>query len=103
MQYKESDVITIMFSNGMELIGKLVNEDGGGVVVNRPMLCQATEKGVAFSPAITLTGEAVDENLSIKKTNILYIVKTIKENSGIKKKLSGIKSSLSKECLIPST
>ena len=70
MQYKESDVITIMFSNGMELIGKLVNEDGGGVVVNRPMLCQATEKGVAFSPAITLTGEAVDENLSIKKTNI---------------------------------
>ena len=91
MQYEKSDVVTIMFSNGMELIGKLVDEDGGGVVVNRPMLCQATEKGVAFSPAITLTGEAVDENLSIKKTNILYIVKTIKEiTNSYNEKMSSI-------------
>ena len=79
MQYKESDVITIMFSNGMELIGKLVNEDGGGVVVNRPMLCQATEKGVAFSPAITLTGEAVDENLSLKKLTYYTLLKQLKK------------------------
>ena len=53
--------------------------------------CQATEKGVAFSPAITLTGEAVDENLSIKKTNILYIVKTIKEiTNSYNEKMSSI-------------
>ncbi len=50
--YKKGDIVTVMFLNGMELIGTLVSEGDEEVVMDKLMLCQATKHGVSFTPAI---------------------------------------------------
>ena len=58
--YNKGNVVTVMFLNGMELIGTLVSEGEDVVVIDKPMLCQATKNGVSFTPAISLTGDVVE-------------------------------------------
>jgi hypothetical protein len=75
--YKKGNIVTVMFLNGMELIGTLVSEGEDMVVIDKPMLCQATKDGVSFSPAISLTGDVVDGELELVKRNVMYILKTL--------------------------
>ena len=68
--YNKGNVVTVMFLNGMELIGTLVSEGEDVVVIDKPMLCQATKNGVSFTPAISLTGDVVGD-LNGKRARIL--------------------------------
>ena len=97
--YKKGDVVTVMFLNGMELIGTLIGEDEEvWIVMNRPMLCQATKNGVSFTPAITLTGEVVDGELKVSKRGVMYVLKTLEEISvAYKKRLSNLESIITPE------
>ncbi len=75
----------------MELIGTLVSEGEDVVVIDKPMLCQATKNGVSFTPAISLTGDVVDGELKLAKRNVMYILKTLEEISeAYTKRLSDI-------------
>ena len=94
--YKKGDVVTVMFLNGMELIGTLIDEVW--IVMDRPMLCQATKNGVSFTPAITLTGEVVDGELKVSKRGVMYVLKTLEEISvAYKKRLSNLESIITPE------
>ena len=96
--YKKGDIVTVMFLNGMELIGTLVSEGDEEVVMDKPMLCQATKNGVSFTPAITLTGEVVDGELKVSKRGVMYVIKTLEEISdAYKKRLSNLESIITPE------
>ena len=89
--YNKGNVVTVMFLNGMELIGTLVSEGEDVVVIDKPMLCQATKNGVSFTPAISLTGDVVEGELELAKRNVMYILNTLNEiSASYTKRLSDI-------------
>lgn len=52
---KVNDVVTVMAASG-EYVGKLLNMDETGVVLENPRLVTANEQGMGFANGIAMTG-----------------------------------------------
>tara|TARA_B100001094_G_C18048871_1_gene728957 strand:+ start:695 stop:1003 length:309 start_codon:yes stop_codon:yes gene_type:complete len=76
---KKDDIVTVVFINGAEVIGKLVVEEDMTITVNKPRMVQITEEGIAMVPGICMTGEEPKGNFQFNKNNILFIINTIEQ------------------------
>ena len=88
---KQNDIVTIVLTNGAEVIGKYIVDDMMSYTIERPRLVQVNEKGVALVDGVCMTGEKVDGTLQFNKTCVAFIVPTMNENAtGWQTQTSGI-------------
>jgi len=76
---KKDDIITVVFINGAEVIGRLVVEEDLTITVNKPRMVQITDEGIAMVPGICMTGEEPKGDFQFNKNNVLFVIKTISQ------------------------
>ena len=57
---QENTVISILFINGMEIVGRFVSETNVELKVYKPRMAQMSQQGVGLIPSITATGKEID-------------------------------------------
>ena len=81
--YKVGDVVTLKLSNGEELVGKLTENTDSEYVVTRPLVFSMNpQNGQAMLvPWLMSVDPKNSHPISITKSNVLAVTKTIKEIS----------------------
>jgi len=88
---KENTVISILFINGMELVGRFVSETTEDLVVYKPRMAQMSQQGVGLIPSITATGKEVSGDFVFDKRSIMYYTDTVDEMAkGWQQQTSGL-------------
>lgn len=88
---KEDTIVTLVLTNGAEIIGKYITDDMVSYTIERPRLVQVNEKGVALVDGVCMTGEKVDGTLQFNKTCVSFVLPTMKEiATGWQTQTSGI-------------
>lgn len=76
---KKDDIVTVVFINGAEVIGRFVEETDLTITVNKPRMVQITQEGMAMVPGICMTGEEPKGNFQFSKNNVLFIINTVEQ------------------------
>ena len=76
---KEGTIVTLVFSNGMEVVGKYVIDDMVNYTIYKPRLVQVTEKGIGFVNGICMTGQEPKSNVQFAKNGVLFVIETVEE------------------------
>jgi riboflavin synthase alpha subunit len=76
---KENDIVTLVLTNGAEVIGRYQSEDMMSYTIERPRLVQVNEKGVALVDGVCMTGDKVDGTLQFNKTCVSFILPTMQQ------------------------
>ena len=88
---KENTVISILFINGMELVGRYVSETTEDLVVYKPRMAQMSQQGVGLIPSITATGKEIDGEFTFSKNSIMYYTESVDEMAkGWQQQTSGL-------------
>ena len=88
---KEDTIVTLVLTNGAEIIGKYITDDMMSYTIERPRLVQVNEKGVALVDGVCMTGDKVDGTLQFNKTCVSFVLPTMKEiATGWQTQTSGI-------------
>ena len=88
---KENTVISILFINGMELVGRFVSETTEDLVVYKPRMAQMSQQGVGLIPSITATGKEIDGEFTFSKNSIMYYTESVDEMAkGWQQQTSGL-------------
>jgi|TARA_B100001094_G_C18031539_1_gene720386 hypothetical protein len=88
---KQNDIVTLVLTNGAEVIGKYIVDDMMSYTIERPRLVQVNEKGVALVDGVCMTGEKVDGTLQFNKTCVAFVLPTMQEiATGWQTQTSGI-------------
>ena len=88
---KENTVISILFINGMELVGRYVSETTEDLVVYKPRMAQMSQQGVGLIPSITATGKEIDGEFTFSKNSIMYYTESVDEMAkGLQQQTSGL-------------
>jgi hypothetical protein len=88
---KENTVISILFINGMELVGRYVSETKEDLVVYKPRMAQMSQQGVGLIPSITATGKEIDGEFTFSKNSIMYYTESVDEMAkGWQQQTSGL-------------
>lgn len=93
---KKDDIVTVVFVNGAEVIGKFVEQLDQVIVINKPRMVQITQEGMAMVPGICMTGEEPKGDFQFNKNNVLFAIKTIEQ-------LATQYSSMTSSIIIPKT
>lgn len=72
--YKDGDVVSIKLTSGEEMIATLVQETANEVVVSRPRMLVAGEKGMMLAPYMFTVNP--DAKYSLKASGIICVCKT---------------------------
>jgi len=75
----KDDVVTVVFVNGAEVIGKFVEQLDQVIVINKPRMVQITQEGMAMVPGICMTGEEPKGDFQFNKNNVLFVIKTVEQ------------------------
>ena len=76
---KKDYIVTVVFVNGAEVIGKFVEQLDQVIVINKPRMVQITQEGMAMVPGICMTGEEPKGDFQFNKNNVLFVIKTISQ------------------------
>lgn len=76
---KKDDIVTVVFVNGAEVIGKFVEQLDQVIIINKPRMVQITQEGMAMVPGICMTGEEPKGDFQFNKNNVLFVIKTISQ------------------------
>ncbi len=88
---KENTVISILFINGMEHVGRFVSETKEDLVVYKPRMAQMSQQGVGLIPSITATGKEIDGEFTFSKNSIMYYTESVDEMAkGWQQQTSGL-------------
>ena len=88
---KENTVISILFINGMELVGRFVSETNVELKVYKPRMAQMSQQGVGLIPSITATGKEIDGEFTFSKNSIMYYTESVDEmEKGWQQQTSGL-------------
>ena len=88
---KDNKVISILFINGMEIIGRFVSETTEQLVVYKPRMAQMSQQGVGLIPSITATGKEIDGEFTFSKNSIMYYTESVDEMAkGWQQQTSGL-------------
>ena len=88
---KQNDIVTLVLTNGAEVIGKYIVDDMMSYTIERPRLVQVNEKGVALVDGVCMTGEKVDGTLQFNKNCVAFVIPTMQEiATGWQTQTSGI-------------
>lgn len=72
--FKDGDTVTIKTINGDEVVARLVQANGEGYKIAKPLAIMATPQGIGLGPfAFTINPET---QIQINKTAIVFIAKT---------------------------
>ena len=93
---KKDDVVTVVFVNGAEVIGKFVEQLDQVIVINKPRMVQITQEGMAMVPGICMTGEEPKGDFQFNKNNVLFVINTVEQ-------LATQYSSMTSSIIIPKT
>ena len=97
---KTGTVVTLVMSNGAEIIGRLVKEEPMSIVLNRPRMLQATQQGIGLVNGICMSGVEPKGDFEFTKNSVMYMVETAPElASGWTQQTSGI-ATPPKGCLL---
>ena len=88
---KDNKVISILFINGMEIVGRYVSETTEDLVVYKPRMAQMSQQGVGLIPSITATGKEIDGEFTFSKKSIMYYTESVDEMAkGWQQQTSGL-------------
>ena len=87
----KGDIVTLVLTNGAEVIGKFVDADADTYTINRPRMVQANQQGVGLVNGVCMTGEEPNGDLKINKSGVIFVIKTIEEMAkGYTQQVSGL-------------
>jgi len=72
--YKDGDVVSIKLSSGEEMIATLVSENDKAVIVSRPRMLVAGEKGMMLAPYMFTVNP--DAKYTIRLNSVICVCKT---------------------------
>jgi hypothetical protein len=75
----KNKIVTLVMSNGAEIIGKYITDDFNSIIIYKPRMVQATAQGVGLVNGISMTGKEPDGNFTFPKTSVMYMIETMKE------------------------
>ena len=88
---KNGDIVTLVLTNGAEVIGELVETSPMDYTLNRPRMVQANQQGVGLVNGVCMTGEEPKGNVSFNRSGVVFVIKTIEEMAkGYKQQVSGL-------------
>lgn len=88
---EKGTIVTVVLTNGAEVIGKLVLDDFTGVIINRPRMVQVSQQGVGLVNGISMTGIEPKGDFTFPKNSVLYVIETSEEiANGWRQQTSGI-------------
>ena len=88
---KNGDIVTLVLTNGAEVIGELVETSPMDYTLNRPRMVQANQQGVGLVNGVCMTGEEPKGNVSFNRSGVIFVIKTIEEMAkGYKQQVSGL-------------
>lgn len=89
--FDSGDIVTLVLTNGAEVIGEYKDESASAYTLRRPRIVQASQQGVGLMNGVCMTGEEPDGNVEFNKTGVIFVIKTVEEMaSGYKTQTSGI-------------
>ena len=71
--------ISILFGNGMEIVGRFVSETDDELVVYKPRMAQMSQQGVGLIPSICATGKEPDGDFTFNKRHIMYYIESVSQ------------------------
>ena len=77
----KNKVISILFNNGMEIVGRFVSETDDELVVYKPRMAQMSQQGVVLIPSICATGKSPEGDFTFSKRFIMYYTESVDEIS----------------------
>tara|TARA_B100000900_G_scaffold80669_1_gene64985 strand:+ start:2568 stop:2861 length:294 start_codon:yes stop_codon:yes gene_type:complete len=75
----KNKIVTLVMSNGAEIIGKYIADDFNSIIIYKPRMVQATQQGVGLVNGISMTGKEPDGNFTFPRTSVMYMIETMKE------------------------
>lgn len=88
---KNGDIVTLVLTNGAEVIGELVETSPMDYTLNRPRMVQANQQGVGLVNGVCMTGEEPKGNVSFNRSGVVFVIKTVEEMAkGYKQQVSGL-------------
>jgi len=93
---KKDDIVTVVFVNGAEVIGKFVEQLDQVIVINKPRMVQITQEGMAMVPGICMTGEEPKGDFQFNRSGVLFVINTVEQ-------LATQYSSMTSSIIIPKT
>jgi hypothetical protein len=88
---KNGDIVTLVLTNGAEVIGELIETSPMDYTLNRPRMVQANQQGVGLVDGVCMTGETPDGNLIFNRSGVMFVIKTVEEMAkGYKQQVSGL-------------
>ena len=72
--YRDGDVVSLKLSSGEEMIATLVNETDKTVVVSKPRMLVAGEKGMMLAPYMFTVNP--DDKYTIRLNSVICVCKT---------------------------
>ena len=87
----KDDIVTLVFSNGAEVIGKFVSADDSAYTINRPRMVQANQQGVGLVNGVCMTGEEPKGDIEFNRSGVIFVIKTVEEMAkGYQQQVSGL-------------
>ena len=75
--FKDNDLVSFKLSNGDEIIARFQGESNTGYKINRPMILQLTQQGMALVPYFLTVAD--DANVELLKNSLVFVHKTRSE------------------------
>jgi hypothetical protein len=74
---KPGDIVSIKLTSNDEVIGKLVSDDNGTLVLNKPVVLAMAQSGPTMVPYM-LTAEPTVHDFTFKEQHVVHCVPTAK-------------------------
>ena len=88
---KQGDIVTLVLTNGAEVVGKFSGESDVYYKLNKPRMIQANQQGIGLVNGVCMTGEEPAGDLQFNKTGVIFMIKTVEQMSkGYREQVSGL-------------
>jgi len=88
---KQGDIVTLVLTNGAEIVGKLTGENTDYYQLDKPRMIQANQQGIGLVNGVCMTGEEPAGDLQFNKTGVIFMIKTVEQMSnGYREQVSGL-------------
>jgi hypothetical protein len=75
-RYKINDVVSVKLASGEELVARFVDDEGGALIIRKPVTIVPHGEGMGFAPFMFTTQE---DEFTINTNSVMSIVNTAPE------------------------
>jgi len=88
---KKGDVVTLVLTNGAEIIGEYVKGGSDCYVLFRPRMLQASQTGVGLVDGVCMSGKTPEGTVEFNRSGVIFVIETVEEIArGYQQQVSGI-------------